>query len=53
MNRRQLSLLADLLRASLGTAGFEKARDIMALNGEDLYFFAVMGTPSSTDPWGW
>ena len=56
----------DLLRASLSVAGFAKARDIMTLNGvladlvdnheeygEDLYFFTVMGTPSSTEPWGW
>ena len=21
--------------------------------GEDLYFFTIMGTPSSTEPWGW
>jgi len=55
-----------LLRASLSATGFEKARDIMILNGvladmvenhdeygEDLYFFTVMGTPSSTEPWGW
>jgi len=56
----------DLLRASLSGTGVDKARDIMTLNGvladmvgnddeygEDLYFFTVMGTPSSTDPWGW
>jgi len=56
----------NLLRAGLSVAGFEKARDIMALNGhladlvdnheeygEDLYFFTVMGEPSATEPWGW
>jgi len=55
-----------LLRASLSATGFNKARDIMRLNGvlggmvgndeeygADLYFFTVMGTPSATEPWGW
>ena len=66
MTSEQEERAFDLLRASLSTAGFDKARDIMTLNGvlaelvgnrdeygEDLYFFTVMGTPSSTDPWGW
>ena len=56
----------ELLRASLSADGFTKSRDIMRLNsvvagltgnfeeyGEDLYFFTVMGEPSTTDPWGW
>lgn len=55
-----------LLRAGLSLEGFAKARDIMRLNGylgeltgrteeygEGMYHFTVMGTPSTTDPWGW
>jgi hypothetical protein len=66
MTPEQEEAAFDLLRASLSTAGFEKARDIMILNGhladlvdnheeygEDLNFFTVMGEPSATAPWGW
>jgi len=66
MSREQEELAFELLRAGLSAQGFAKARDIMILNGviadmvgnqeeygEDLYFFTVMGTPSSTEPWGW
>ena len=55
-----------LLRESLSQRGFEEALDIMHLNetvqemtgkldeyGEDLYWLSIMGTPSSTEPWGW
>jgi uncharacterized protein DUF3500 len=55
-----------LLRASLGAAGFQTARDVMRLNefvrtvtgsdaeyGEWLYWLSVMGTPSGDGPWGW
>jgi len=55
-----------LIAAGLSVAGYEKARDIMILNGvlaelvendeeygEDLYFFTIMGEPSATEPWGW
>jgi hypothetical protein len=55
-----------LLRESLSGRGFEEALDIMHLNetvremtgkldeyGEDLYWLSIMGTPSSTEPWGW
>jgi hypothetical protein len=66
MSAEQEEAAFDLLRAGLSLAGFEKARDIMILNGhladlvdnqeeygEDLYFFTVMGEPSATAPWGW
>jgi hypothetical protein len=56
----------DLLRASLSARGFDKARNIMRLNGyvadvlnrpeeygEFLYHLTVMGVPSATEPWGW
>jgi hypothetical protein len=56
----------DLLRASLSARGFEKARNVMRLNGyvadvlnrpeeygEFLYHLTVMGVPSDTEPWGW
>jgi hypothetical protein len=55
-----------LLRESLSQRGFEEALDIMHLNetvqemtgrldeyGEDLYWLSIMGTPSTTEPWGW
>lgn len=55
-----------LMRASLSAKGLELTRNIMRLNetlaelsndhvflGEDLYFFTILGRPSSTDPWGW
>jgi Protein of unknown function (DUF3500) len=55
-----------LVEASLSPAGFKVARDVMRLNqvimditgrpdeyGEWLYWMSVMGTPSSTEPWGW
>ena len=66
MNEAQEDAALALLRAGLSAVGYEKARDIMILNaviadmvgnqeeyGEDLYFFTIMGTPSSTEPWGW
>jgi Protein of unknown function (DUF3500) len=56
----------DLLRASLSARGFEKARNVMRLNGyvadvlknpeeygEFLYHLTVMGVPSDREPWGW
>jgi hypothetical protein len=66
MNHTQEDAALNLLRAGLSAVGYGKARDIMILNGviadmvdnqdeygEDLYFFTIMGTPSSTEPWGW
>ena len=66
MNDGQENAALNLLRAGLSAVGYGKARDIMILNGviadmvgnqeeygEDLYFFTIMGTPSSTEPWGW
>jgi hypothetical protein len=56
----------DLLRTSLSARGFEKARNVMRLNGyvadvlnnpeeygEFLYHLTVMGVPSDSEPWGW
>ena len=56
-----------LLKASLSARGLTLSRDIMRLNhtlaelnandfesyGEWLYHLTVMGTPSTTTPWGW
>lgn len=55
-----------LMRASLSARGLELTRNIMRLNetlaelsndhvflGEDLYFFTILGRPSTTEPWGW
>ncbi|WP_432045904.1 DUF3500 domain-containing protein [Streptomyces asiaticus] len=56
-----------ILEASLSATGFSDARTAMKLNAalgelidqyrdtltEYCYFFAVFGTPSTTEPWGW
>jgi uncharacterized protein DUF3500 len=55
-----------LLEATLSSAGFQLARDIMHLNetvgeitgswseyGEWVYFVSVFGQPSADEPWGW
>jgi hypothetical protein len=55
-----------LLNESLSAGGWQTARDIMRLNetvmemtgkldefGEDLYWLSIMGSPSSSEPWGW
>tara|TARA_R110002110_G_scaffold82082_14_gene213467 strand:+ start:246 stop:1403 length:1158 start_codon:yes stop_codon:yes gene_type:complete len=66
MTETQRTAAYTLLRASLSARGYETSRDIMHLNhhlaelvnnftdyGEHLYWFAIMGTPSRTEPWGW
>ena len=55
-----------LLRASLSAKGYQTSRDIMRLNhhlaelvsnfddyGEHLYWFIILGDPSTSGPWGW
>jgi hypothetical protein len=55
----------NLVAAALSEAGYATARDIMRINetlreisgsdaeyGEWLYWLSIMGTPSSTEPWG-
>lgn len=55
-----------LLRASMSAEGYERARNVMKLNGylgelvgapkllgEFCYRVHVFGQPSSTEPWGW
>ena len=55
-----------LIQESLSAKGLQLSKDIMKTdqtlkelnNGsldydEELYFFTIMGKPSSTDPWGW
>lgn len=55
-----------LMRASLSARGMELTRNIMRLNetlaelsedhdflGEWLYYIAILGKPSATEPWGW
>ncbi len=62
----QRPLALTLVREALSAAGFETARNVMKLNdhireltgrseeyGEWLYWLSIMGTPSTTDPWGW
>ena len=66
MTDEQLDRAFALLKESFSPHGFETARDIMRLNetvmemtgkldefGEDLYWLSIMGTPSTTEPWGW
>lgn len=56
----------NVLRASLSTGGYERARTIMRLNafvgelvgspialGEFCYQFHIFGEPSPVQPWGW
>ena len=66
MTAEQRARAYDMIRASLSARGFEKARNVMRLNGhladvlnrpeeygEFLYWLTIMGTPSATQPWGW
>ena len=66
MSDSQRARALDLARASLSARGFKTVTDIMRLNhhpgvvlesqveaNQGLYFFTVMGTPSTTEPWGW
>jgi hypothetical protein len=66
MNERQRQAAFALIAAGLSAKGLKLSRDIMHLNehlaeltgkpdeyGEFLYWITVMGTPSSTEPWGW
>jgi hypothetical protein len=57
MSRRERDAALDLLQASVSTAGFTKAQDIMSLQrwlGRDplLYYVSVFGRPGSPR-WGW
>jgi len=66
MSEDQRKQAIALLRAGLSARGLKVTQDIMKLNhtlgelnnnfeeyGEFLYWLTVMGTPSSTEPWGW
>ncbi|MGH7461368.1 MAG: DUF3500 domain-containing protein [Longimicrobiales bacterium] len=66
MSDAQREQAIGLLRASLSAKGLAKSRAIMRLNGhlgqlidrpeeytEYLYHITIMGTPSTTEPWGW
>lgn len=66
MSHTQREAALKLMRVSLSVRGFELSRNIMKTDqtlreindglltlDEDLYYFTVMGLPSSTEPWGW
>jgi len=66
MSEDQASAAFDMLAAGLSAKGLQTTRDIMRLNGhlarltgrddeygEQLYWLAIMGSPSATEPWGW
>lgn len=66
LGEMQRALALDLMRASLSDAAYATVRDIMRLNahlreitGRDeefdewYYWLAILGTPSSDQPWGW
>jgi hypothetical protein len=66
MTDEQRAAAFALMAASLSAEGLQTSRTIMLLNhtqgelmnsfdrfDEDLYWFTVMGEPSSTEPWGW
>ena len=55
-----------LLKVSLSAKGLQLSKDIMKTDqtlrelnddnpafDEELYFFTIMGTPSTSEPWGW
>ena len=67
MSQLQKSAAHALLTTSLSAKSLKQSEDIMHLNetlaelnnnnfdeyGEGKYYLTVMGTPSSTEPWGW
>ena len=67
MTEAQKAAARDLFTASLSAKGLQLTEDIMRLNetlaelndnnfeeyGEGKYYLTVMGTPSTTEPWGW
>jgi hypothetical protein len=66
MSKQQKSAAFSLMQTSLSAKGLQLSKDIMKTdhtlkelnNGsydydEELYFFTIMGEPSSTEPWGW
>jgi len=66
MTKSQKQSAFDLVQVSLSAKGLQLSKDIMKTdqtlkelnNGneaydEELYFFTIMGEPSSTEPWGW
>lgn len=66
MTKTQKEAAFGLMRVSLSAKGLQLSKNIMktdqtlkelnngdAAYDEELYFFTLMGTPSSTEPWGW
>jgi hypothetical protein len=66
MNQEQRKLAFELMQSSLSVKGLELSKDIMKTDqtlrelnddnpifDEELYFFTIMGEPSTTKPWGW
>ena len=66
MDQAQSDAAFALLAATLSARGLDTATNIMRLEGhladlkqdheqfgEQRYWFTVMGTPSTTEPWGW
>jgi hypothetical protein len=66
MSQEQRKLAFQLMQKSLSAKGLKLSKDIMKTdqtlrelnNGnprydEELYFFTIMGEPSTTQPWGW
>lgn len=66
MTELQKKIAFELIQVSLSAKGLQLSKDIMKTdqtlkelnNGsldydEELYFFTIMGKPSSTEPWGW
>lgn len=66
MSTSQKELAFQLMQTSLSAKGLQLSKDIMKTDqslrelqndspdfDEELYFFTLMGTPDSTQPWGW
>ena len=66
LDGRQREAALALMREAMSGRGFEAARNMMKVNenlaeitgrweefGEWIYWLSIMGTPSTTEPWGW
>ncbi|HTE32621.1 MAG TPA: DUF3500 domain-containing protein [Chryseolinea sp.] len=66
MSQEQRKLAFELMQKALSAKGLQLSKDIMKTDqtlrelndnnpiyDEELYFFTVMGDPSTTEPWGW
>ncbi|WP_221934761.1 DUF3500 domain-containing protein [Georgenia yuyongxinii] len=66
LDAHKVEAALEVVRASLSAEGYERVREAMSLNGflgaltelptimnDQSYWFALYGTPSAREPWGW